>query len=238
MTKSLRLILLILACALGAAAWRFRGTAKPASASPPSLTVYCAAGLKKPAEAIAAQFREETGVTVQFQYGPTGALLSQLRAAQRGDLFLAADDGAIADARKYDVIREVLPLVSQSPVIAVRAGNPKNIRAIADLLRDDVKLALTNPDSASISRVSQAVLGETWKKLAARAAMMKPAVTEVAADLSLGTVDAAILWDATVPQFKDIEAIAVPELSSHSENSSAAVLTACAQPSAALRFAR
>src|SRR5207253_8020046 len=101
------------------------------------------------------------------------------------------------------------PLVRQHPVVAVREGNPKNIRAIADLLRDDVKLALTNPDAASISRVSRNALGETWTKLAARAAMMKPAVTEVAADLSLGTVDAAILWDATVPQFKGIEAVEV-----------------------------
>ena len=67
---------------------------------------------------------------------------------------------------------------------------------------------------------------------------MKPAVTEIAADLSLGTVDAAIIWDSTVPQFKGLEAVAVPVLSARVENASAAVLAACAQPAAALRFAR
>ena len=203
-----------------------------------ALTVFCAAGLKQPVEAIAAKYRAEFGVEVQLQYGPTGALISNLRVAKRGDLFIAADDGSVADARKYELVREVLPLVRQHPVIAVRAGNPKNIQTLADLLRDDVKLALTNPDAASISRVTKAALGETWAKLAARATVMKPTVTEIAADLSLGTVDAAILWDATVPQFKGLVAVEVPELKDRVENASAAVLAACAQPAAALKFAR
>ncbi|NBR84958.1 MAG: hypothetical protein EBS84_03830 [Proteobacteria bacterium] len=208
------------------------------SARAAALTVYCAAGLKQPVEAIAAKYRADFGVEVQLQYGPTGALISNLRVAKRGDLFIAADDGSVADARKFELVREVLPLVRQHPVIAVRAGNPKNIHSLTDLLRDDVKLALTNPDAASISRVSKAALGETWSKLAARATVMKPAVTEVAADLSLGTVDAAILWDATVPQFKGLLAVEVPELKDRVENASAAVLAVCSQPAAALKFAR
>lgn len=234
--KALIAILVALGVTLAAMTLLQRGSTPSLSST--ALTVYCAAGLKKPVEAVAEQYHRETGVEVQLQYGPTGTLLSQLRVARRGDLFISADDGAIADARKSDTIREVLPLVRQHPVIAVRAGNPKNIRTVADLLREDVKLALTNPDAASISRVSRAMLGETWAKLAARAAVMKPAVTEVAADLSLGTVDAAIIWDATVPQFKGIEAVEVPELASRAENASAAVLAVCVQPTAALRFAR
>ncbi len=130
---------------------------------------------------------------------------------------------SVADAQKSGVIREVLPLAKQKPVIGVRAGNPKNIRTVADLLRDDVKVALANPEAASISRVARTVLGETWTKLAAHAAVMKPTVTEIAADLALGTVDAAIVWDSIVGQFK-VEAIEVPELSARSENASATVL--------------
>lgn len=238
--KSLAAILLALAGLLAALALvQQRGTAPATSTAPATaLTVYCAAGLKQPVEAIAAKYRAEFGVEVQLQYGPTGALISNLRVAKRGDLFIAADDGSVADARKFEVVREVLPLVRQHPVIAVRAGNPKHIRSIADLLHDDVKLALTNPDAASISRVSKAALGETWTKLAARAAVMKPTVTEIAADLSLGAVDAAILWDATVPQFKGLVAVDVPELKDRAENASAAVLAFTAQSAAALKFAR
>jgi molybdate transport system substrate-binding protein len=227
--------LVVLAAALAALVLFQRGGSAP-PASP--LTVYCAAGLKKPVEAIAEQYRRESGVEVRLQYGPTGTLLSNIRVAKQGDLFIAADDGALGDARKYDAIREVLPLVRQHPVIGVRAGNPKNIRGVADLLREDVRVAIANPEAASIARVSRAALGDAWTKLAARAAVMKPAVTEIAADLSLGTVDAAIIWDATVPQFKGLAAVEAPELSVRVENASAAVLAVCGQPTAALRFAR
>jgi len=233
--KKLAVTLILLAALLGGVAlWQHRTASRPGTTT---LTVFCAAGLKKPVEAVAEQYQRESGVAVRLQYGGSGTLLSQIRVAKQGDLFIAADDGAVADARKAEVIREVLPLAKQKPVIAVRAGNPKNIHAIADLLRDDVKVALANPDAASISRVARSVLGDTWTKLAAHAAVMKPTVTEVAADLQLGTVDAAIIWDSVVGQFK-VEAVAVPELSARSENASATVLNFSTQSSAALRFAR
>ncbi|MEO6785844.1 MAG: substrate-binding domain-containing protein [Chthoniobacteraceae bacterium] len=233
--KKLAATLLLLAALLGGVAfYHHRNASRPGATA---LTVYCAAGLKKPVEAIAQQYQRESGTEVRLQYGGTGTLLSQLRVAKQGDLFIAADDGSVADARKNGVIREVLPLARQHPVIAVRPGNPKNIRTVADLLRDDVKVALANPDAASISRVSRTALGEMWPKLAAHAAVMKPTVTEIAADLALGTVDAAIIWDSAVAQFK-VQAVEVPELSSRSENTSACVVEFCTQSAAALHFAR
>jgi molybdate transport system substrate-binding protein len=233
--KKLAATLILLAALLGGVAfWQHRTASRPGTAT---LTVFCAAGLKKPVEAVAQQYQRESGVEVRLQYGGSGTLLSQIRVAKQGDIFITADDGAVADARKAEVIREVLPLAKQKPVIAVRTGNPKNIHAIADLLRNDVKVALANPDAASISRVVRSVLGDAWTKLAAHAAVMKPTVTEVAADVSLGTVDAAIIWDSVVGQFK-VEAIAVPELSARSESASATVLNFSTQSSAALRFAR
>jgi molybdenum ABC transporter molybdate-binding protein len=232
---SRRLAILSLLACVAAAAWFYRnGRARPPHST---LTVYCAAGLKAPVEKIAAGYQRESGVEVRLQYGGSGTLLSQLRVAKTGDIFIATDDGSVADARKAGVIREVLPLAKQKPVIGVRTGNPKNIRAIADLLRDDVKLALANPEAASISRVTRAVLADTWPKLAARASVMKPTVTEIAADLSLGTVDAAIVWDSTAAQFK-AEAVEVQELSTRAENASACITEFCAQPAAALHFAR
>lgn len=203
-----------------------------------SLTVYCAAGLKKPVEAIAAQYQRESGVTVSLQFGGTGTLLTQLRVANKGDVFLAADEGSLADARKLDVIREVIPLAIQHPVIAVAKGNPKGIKSLADLERPDVRLALTNPEAASIGKVTQKLLGERWNPLAKKAVVMKPSVTEVAADTDLGAVDASLVWDSVIPQFKNLERVRVPELSDHEEKASAAVLTSAVSAPEALKFAR
>ncbi len=229
-------VLLLLSVALMATAYFYHGASKPPAGG--SLTVYCAAGLKKPVEAIAEQFRAETGTDVQLQYGGTGTLLSAIRVAQKGDLFIAADAAGISDARKYDVIAEVIPIVRQHPVIAVRSGNPKGVKGLADLLREDVRVALANPEAAAIGRTVKAALGAQYEPLAAHATVQKPTVTEIASDLSLGAVDAAILWDATVPQFKGLEAIEVAELTALVEPASAAVLKQSQQPAVALRFAR
>jgi molybdate transport system substrate-binding protein len=234
--KTVAAILIALAVALGALAL-FQRSGAP-SRTETALTVYCAAALKKPVEAISEQYRREFGIEVRLQYGNTGSMLSALRVAKQGDLFIAADEAALADARKFDAVREVVPLAQQRPVIAVRAGNPKSIRVLADLQRAEVRLALADPQAAAISRTVRAALGPAWAALAEHAVVTKPTVTEVAADLSLGAVDAALLWDSTVPQFKGLEAIEVPELSSHPESAGAAVLAACTQPAAALRFAR
>ncbi len=204
-----------------------------------SLIVYCAAGLKKPVETAARQYESETGTRVSLQYGGTGTLLSQLQVAKRGDLYITAGEGAIEDARRLNLVRESLPLVHQRPVIAVKKGNPKGVAQLADLQQADLRIGLAHPDAASISKVSRRLLGEErWTALAASAVVMKPTVTEVAADLALGAIDAAILWDATVPQFKDLEAVEVPELSAHREAACATPLTCSAQGAEALRFAR
>lgn len=232
MRKVSALLLFAAALALGYYALRPQpgGTAS-------SLTVYCAAGLKKPVETIAAEFEKDTGTRIELQFGGTSTLLSQLRIAKRGDLLIAADDGSLADAQKMDVTREVLPLAVQHPVIAVAKGNPKGITSLADLEKPEIKLALPNPEAASIGKVGKKLLGARWDTLAKKAAVMKPTVTEIAADVKLGASDAALVWDSTVPQF-GLEAVKLPELSSHAEKASAAVLASAASPAASLKFAR
>ena len=216
----------------------FAGSALTSTAEDKTIIVYCAAGLKKPVEAIAEQYRTETGVEVQLQYGGTGTLLAQIRVAKKGDLFIAADDGSLTDARKFEVIREVIPLARQHPVIAVSKDNPKGIKSLADLERDGVRLALANPEAASVGKATKAALGTNYAALAAHAVVTKPTVSEIANDLKLGAVDAAIIWDSTVNTFSRLEAVEVPALSVRIENTSAAVLSATENPAAALRFAR
>jgi molybdenum ABC transporter molybdate-binding protein len=230
--------LLLLLPLLAFAGIAFSGCGKPSGSAKAPITVYCAAGLKKPVETAAAQFTKDIGIEVRLQFGGTGTLLSQIRVAQQGDLFIAADDGAVADARKLGVGREVLPLAKQTPVIAVRTGNPKGVKTFADLLRDDVKVALANPEAASIGKSTRAAAGERWEALQEKVTVMKPTVTEIAADLSLGAVDAAVVWDSTVAQFKEIEEVRVPELDEKVEKASAVILTASEQSARALQFAR
>ena len=211
--KTLIGIMIALALLSAALVWTYRKDRK-SNATAQVVTVYCAAGMKKPAEAIAAAYREEYGVKVNFQFGGTVALLSQIESAPRGDLFIAADEHAIGLARKKGLIVETLPLAYQYPVIAVQSGNPKNVRGLEDLFRDDLRVAVGNKETASIGKATRAVVGERWEELLQKVAVTKTTVMELAADLSFGAVDAAVIWNSTVPQFSKLEAVEVEHFTS------------------------
>jgi molybdate transport system substrate-binding protein len=227
---------------LGGSVWLLR-PAKTAEAPGQSLTVYCAAGLSKPVERIARQYQAEFGVSVNLQFGGTGTLLNNLQVAKEGDLFIAADGMSIEAAQKKDLIAEITPLVTQRPVLVVAPGNPLNIRGIADLLREDVKTVIANPEAAAVGRVVRDMLTESGQWSALEAAVtargvFKPTVNDVATDVKLGAMDAGIVWDFTAAQFPELTAIALPGADAHTEQASVAVLRYTARPTAALHLMR
>jgi molybdenum ABC transporter molybdate-binding protein len=204
------------------------------------LVVYCAAGLKGPVEEIAKAYEAEYGTPVQIQYGGSQTLLSQLELAEGGDLYIPADDSYLELARKKDLIAETVPLARMRPVLAVPKGNPRKLRTIDDLLRDDVKVSLANPDAAAIGLVTRARLSKSghWQRLEKKLTVVRGTVSDSANDVRVGGVDAAIIWDALVRQIEGLEAVELPDLAGEPSLISAAVLKRSRQPTAALRFAR
>jgi len=204
------------------------------------LVVYCAAGLKPPVEALVQAYEQESGARVQLQYGGSGTLLSNLRVARRGDLFIAADQSYLDLGRSNQVVAEILPIGTMRAVAAVRRGNPKHIGSLADLVREDVRIALANPDAAAIGKLTRELLERSgeWTRLERHARVFKPTVNEVANDVKLGAVDAGIVWDATVKLYPDLEPVELRELAGALEKVAVGVLSFSQQPAAALRFAR
>ena len=242
-TKIIILGSFVLAIALGLLLLPHRQSAVTSSAGgapKPSLLVYCAAGIKAPVEAVALAYEKEFGVKVELQYGGSGTLLSNLRIAKTGDLFVAADTSYIKTGREQNLIAEAIPLAQLHPVIAVRAGNPKQIKSVADLLRDDVSVALANPEVASIGKVTQKLLepSGTWTTLKPRVKVFKPTVNDIANDIKLGAVDAGIVWDSTVQQYPELQMVNDPLLAGASETVTVGVLQTSQRPTAALHFAR
>lgn len=208
------------------------------------LVVYCAAGMKLPVEAAAKAYAQESfGRPVHLQYGGSGTLLSNLRVAKQGDLFVAADRTYIELARQQDLVAESIPVAQMRPVVAVRRGNPRSIATLDDLLRDDVKLALANPEAASVGKITKSLLSDAgyWDRINDAVKVFKPTVTDVANDVLLGAVDAAIIWDATARQYPDeLEIVSLPvfEDDRASNEVTLGILKSCRQPAAALHFAR
>ncbi len=208
------------------------------------LVLYCAAGVHPPVAEVVKDYQDQLGVTVSVQYGGSGTLLSNLRVAQTGDLYLAADASYIQIARAQGLIAETIPLATQRPVIATAKGNPKEIRSAQDLLREDVRVALGNPDAASIGKqtevaLSKAGLWENLKQAVQSRGVFKPTVNDVANDVKIGTVDAGVVWDAVARQYPELEIVApLTEDTTFTMEIAVAVLRSSRQPTQALRFAR
>ncbi|MBI2441437.1 MAG: substrate-binding domain-containing protein [Lentisphaerae bacterium] len=211
-----------------------------ATVSKEPLIVYCAAGIKTPVETIARAYEKKYGSPVQLQFGGSQTLLVNAQVSKRGDLYLPGDDSYIEIAQAKGLIAETIPLARMAAVLAVRKGNPKNIRASADLLRADIKLAQANPDAAAIGKLTRAFLQRTgqWNEIEKRTTVFKPTVNDVANDIKLGTVDAGFIWDQLAKQYPDLEAVVLPELAGAVAHISVGVLRSSAQPRSALHFAR
>jgi molybdenum ABC transporter molybdate-binding protein len=206
----------------------------------PPLLVYCAAGLKKPVEAATRDFEAVLGQPVQLQFGGSQTLLANLEISRRGDLYIPADESYVDLAREKKLVVEAIPLATMRAVLAVRRGNPRQIRSLDDLLRSEVKLGQANPDAAATGKVARDALRQAgrWDALAGRTAVFKPTVNDVVNDLKLGAVDAGFVWDAFVRQHSDLEEIPVPALSNATSRVVVSVCESASNPAAALRFAR
>jgi ABC-type molybdate transport system substrate-binding protein len=170
-------------------------------------------------------------------------LLSQIELGNAGDLYLAADESYTQRARQMGLVTEVIPVARIRPVIAVAQGNPTGIQSIEDLLRQDVRIALGNPDQAAIGKLTRRLLRDSghWdqiEKHATERGVFKPTVSEVANDIKLGSVDAGIIWDATTAQYSELQSISTPELTKGSSLVAIGVMARSNYPTAALRFAR
>lgn len=230
--------LLAILVLIGLLSWNPRHGADRTPGRP--LLVYCAAGLKGPVERVARDYERRTGIPVQLQYGGSGLLLSNLRVARRGDLYLAADHTYLDAGRSNGLVAEVLPLARMRAVIAVPAGNPRRIQSAADLAAAPLQLGWANVESTAVGRLSQSVLraADLWDAIFPRIKVFKPTVNDVANDVKLGAVDAGVVWDATLVDYPKLEAVAAPELEPAEAGVAVGVLTFSEQPTEALRFAR
>ena len=220
----------------------FRSSLPEAPTDQEKLVVYCAAGVKKPMAAATKGFEEELGIAVELRYGGSGTLLTNLQneGESAGDLYLAADTTYIELARKKGLLDEAIPVGHIHPVIAVRKGNPKKLQGMDDLLREDISYALANPEAASIGKLTKKIFEELgrWDEFKTKTKVFKPTVNDIVGDVTLGSVDAAIIWDANARQQEDLDFLEVPEFQKHRQSVTIGVLKTCDVSSTALKYAR
>ncbi len=228
------------------------GTTTKMSSAPqaPVIRLLAAAGLREPIEEIARQYEAECGVKVDIQFGGSNTLLSQIQVDRIGtpDLLLAADEYFTRQAVEKKLAIEVFDIALQHPCVVVKKDSEISIRSIEDLMVDSRRLSLGNPDQAAIGKsvrdAMRRMSNNAWERLESHVSkfgVFKPTVNEVANDVRIGSVDAGIVWNATIasPAYREsLRMIDLPEFAEQEEVVSMAVLTSSLQPTSALKFAR
>lgn len=185
------------------------------------VNVYCASAVVKPMNKIIDQFNSSKLATSEkmvvniVRSGGSGALAGQLNAEtltgvqDMADVFVCADSNRMFQLIDRNVIDERFPITVQFPVVAVRDDSDLNLNPVKDLrslLNLEIKLGIGSVSSAigfETDRVAK--LKGCGQLLQTRKTAEFENVMSMAQALSLGSIDAAVVWDSTVVQFNQTD---------------------------------
>ena len=111
------------------------GAARPAVRPSGSITVSAAASLTEAFTKLGADFQTKNPkATVTFNFGSSSALVSQIQGGAPADVYASADltnmDKLVSGGQ---VSKTPTPFARNQMEIAVKPGNPKNVKTVADL---------------------------------------------------------------------------------------------------------
>ena len=208
------------------------------------LTVYCAAGLRLPVEAVAAAYQEEFGIPVRLDYGSSGAMETRLRQdVQKGlqlcDVFIPADNSFARRCRDNGITRESIPLAQFSLVYASPGGQTQELHNMQAVLTQHQQFAVCDV-SAAAGKKTKRVLEQSghWQALQNKGPRSAATVVEAAGWIrDSGVIEGGFIWNTTAKQ----HGLVIHELSELQQAVStitANVSSACRQPARALHFMR
>ena len=118
--------------------------------------VFCGAAFKLPIEDVVELFQTKTGIKVNTVYAGVGTLFSQMLFTKQGDIFVAPSPDIMEKATTKGLLikSSVKNLGYMVPCINVVKGNPKQIKALKDLARPGLKIAIGNPELVYIGALA------------------------------------------------------------------------------------
>jgi molybdate transport system substrate-binding protein len=175
-----------------------------------AITVFAAASLTDVFEEIAEDFEAaHPGARLEFNFAGSSALATQIIEGAPADVFASASPAtmkSVTDAGNAD--GDAVVFVRNQLVIAVEAGNPLGIAGLEDLTKPGVTVALCAEQvpCGAAAKTAIAASGLTITPVSyeenVRAALSK---------VSLGEVDAALVYRTDVATNDAVEAVGFPE---------------------------
>jgi len=163
------------------------------------LLLYCGAGIRPPVEEMTKAFEREHGIKIRTDYAGSEVLLSRLKLARKGDLYMPGDKHYVEQADREGMILSQRSVCYFVPTILVQDGNPKNIRSLEDLTAEGVKVGLGDAEACAIGRKTKQIFKKNdiaWDKIEKNLAFQSMTVNELGMQIQADSLDAVIVWDA------------------------------------------
>jgi len=162
-----------------------------------TLLVYCGAGMKEPMEEIAGLFEEREGITIEYTYGGSAQLLSQIELYQTGDAYMPGALAYIQSAMDKGFVDKTENVVYHVITIVVPKGNPAQITSLEDLAKPGVRVAIGEPTGPAIGQGTKKMLEKDglWEAVSANAVVRTATVNELLVYVAMNQADAALIYE-------------------------------------------
>jgi molybdate transport system substrate-binding protein len=162
------------------------------------ITAFCGSASKPAMEEAASQFEQETGIRVDLHFGGSGTVLSQMKMARRGDLYIPGSPDYMNKAIREEVVNpESVSIIAYLIIaIVVQRGNPKDIRTLTDLERPGIRVGIGNPEVVCVGLYAVEVLERNGflKQVQRNIVTHAPNCSATASLVAMQKVDAVIGW--------------------------------------------
>lgn len=170
------------------------------------LLLYCGAGIRPPVQQIAETFEREHGVKIVADYAGSEVLLSKIKLARQGDLYMPGDEYYVDQAAAEGMILSQKPVCYFVPTILVQKGNPKKISRLQDLLVPGLRLGLGDARTCAVGRAAKEIFAKNniaWGDVEENLAFQSLTVNELGMQIQAGSLDAVIVWDAMARYYSE-----------------------------------
>jgi molybdate transport system substrate-binding protein len=175
-----------------------------------TLLVYSGAGLKKPMDEIAKLFEEQENVTIEFNYAGSGQLLTQLETTGKGDVYIVGSVPNYEAAKNKDLVSDYITIAHHTPAIVTLKGNPKEITALEDLGKKDIKVILGDEKASAIGKTAQEILKKNnLENINENVVSKAVTVNEMVVQLTTGKADVMIATIDSVFGNNELEIIEI-----------------------------
>ena len=176
-----------------------------------TLTVYAAASLTSTFEQVGAEFeRAHDGVRVEFSFGGSSDLVTQIQEGAEADVFASADTATMDELVDADLAgADPEDFATNTLEIATPPDNPAGVASFQDLGQAGLQLVVCAPEvpCGAATRTMADDLGVTLRPVSE-----EQSVTDVLAKVTSGEADAGVVYRTDVAAAGDaVHGVPFPE---------------------------